>query len=342
MEATNTGEATPHQNTEPQRLNPLTFDEAALAKILQERLLQPDQGRKQVEEQEPASASAEEPVAEEFQASETPGDGEETPVDETVEQETVPQQEAEDESEPIGVQKRINKLVAQRKEAAAKAEALERELNDARSKLAELEQQASVPQPLVQVDNPFADIWDEAKLSDEWKKARDLKRWCEDNADGCEVAGKEYSSEDIKSIRRKVEDALDVHIPTRHQFLTSYKQIKPVSESTYPWWKDRSTQTYAEAQQVLRQMPQLAMFPDYQLAIGDFLEGRKARLERQKNSKAPNAPVKVAPKQPSVPKASPVRADKSKSEVAAAKNQFLKTGSQAELSKLLQSTLLKG
>ena len=337
MEATNTGEATPSQNT-AQQINPLTFDEMALAKLLKQRFSEPEQ-KETVEEQEPASASAEEPVAE-GSAPETAENGEETTVDESGEQETVPQQEQEDD-EPAGVQRRINKLVAQRKEAAAKAEALERELNEARTKLEALEQQASAPQTSVVADNPFADIWDEGKLSEEYKKARELKRWCEDNADGCEIGGKEYSAEDIKSIRRKVEDALDVHIPTRHQFLTNYKQIKPVAEASYPWWKDRSNQTYAEAQQVLRQMPQLASFPDYQLAIGDFLEGRKMRMEREKSAKAPKAPVKVAPKQPSAPKASPVRTDKSTNDALVAKRNFLKTGSSAELSKLLQKTILK-
>ena len=337
MEATNTGEATPSQNT-AQQINPLTFDESALAKLLKQRFSEPEQ-KETVEEQEPASAGADEPVAE-GSAPETAENGEETTVDESGEQETVPQQEQEDD-EPAGVQRRINKLVAQKKEAAAKAEALERELNEARTKLEALEQQASAPQTSVVADNPFADIWDETKLSDEYRKARELKRWCEDNADGCEIGGKEYSAEDIKSIRRKVEDALDVHIPTRHQFLTNYKQIKPIAEASYPWWKDRSNQTYAEAQQVLRQMPQLASFPDYQLAIGDFLEGRKMRMEREKSAKVPKAAVKVAPKQPSAPKASPVRTDKSTNDALVAKRNFLKTGSSAELSKLLQKTILK-
>lgn len=288
MEATNTGEATPPQNTAP-KINPLTFDESALATLLKQRFSEPAP-KEAVEALEPAALSEDEPVAEES-ASVTAEDGGETTVDESGEQETVPQQE---EDEPAGVQKRINKLVAQRKEAAAKAEALERELNDARAKLEEL-QQAPPVAAVGQSDNPFADIWDEAKLNDEYRKARDLRRWCEDNADGCEVAGKEYSADEIKAIRRKVEDAIDVHIPTRHQFLTTYKQVRPVAESVYPWWKDRSNQTYAEAQQVLRQMPQLAMYPDHQIAIGDFLEGRRMRLEREKVAKAPKAPVKVAP-----------------------------------------------
>jgi hypothetical protein len=334
MEAINSGEAKPSQNTAP-KINPLTFDESALANLLKQRFSEPEP-KEAVEALEPAASSEDEPVAEES-ASVTAEDGGETTVDESGEQESVPQQE---EDSSTGVQKRINKLVAQRKEAAAKAEALERELADAQRKLDEL-QQAPPVAAVGQVDNPFGDVWDEAKLNDEYRKARDLRRWCEDNSDGCEVAGKEYSAEDIKAIRRKVEDAIDVHIPTRHQFLTTYKAVKPVAESVYPWWKDRSNQTYSEAQQVLRQMPQLAMYPDHQIAIGDFLEGRRMRMEREKVAKAPKAPVKVAPKQPSAPKTSPMRTDKSASESKAAKQNFMRTGSSTELAKLLQQTLLK-
>lgn len=339
MEATNSAEATPPNNTANKEiLNPLNFDEQALAKVIMDRFATTQDDEQQVEKQEPVAASADEQVAE-VSATETAENGEETAVEETTEQEVVPQDEQEEES--VGVQKRINKLVAQRKEAAAKAEALERELNDAKAKLEEL-QQAPVQAQSAQSENLFSDIWDESKLSDEWKKARDLRRWCEDNADGCELNGKEFSAEDIKTIRRKVEDAIDVHIPARRQFLQDYKALKPIAESDYPWWKDRSNPTYAEAQQVLREMPQLAALPFHQIAIGDFLEGRRMRLERAKAAKsAKSTPMKVAPKQPSVPKASPVRTDKSAADAQIAKKNFMRTGSSAELSKLLQSTLLK-
>jgi hypothetical protein len=84
------------------------------------------------------------------------------------------------------------------------------------------------------------------------------------------------------------------------------------------------------------------MYPDHQIAIGDFLEGRRMRMERQKSAKTTQkAPVKVAPKQPSAPKASPIRTDAAAAQAKAAKQKFMQTGSSAELAKLLQSTLLK-
>lgn len=333
----NKTEATPTNTAE--KLNPLKFDEAALANILKSRFSEPVE-REKVEEQseEPADAGNASDV--DVAASNEDGEnGEDQTVDLAQEEE---QQEAEDQPEHDGVQKRINKLTAQKKEAIAKAEALERELSEAKAKLDEIGNRPQETQPIASVDNPFADVWEDSKLGDEWRKARELKRWCEDNADGCELNGKEYTSDEIRSIRRRVEDALDVHIPARQQFLAGYRQIKPLAETAYPWWKDRSSTEYSEAQQVLRQMPQIASYPDYQFAIGDFLLGRKVRMEREQSAKSANkAAPKVAPKQPGAPKSAPMRVDKKSAEADQAKTKFLKTGSQAELANLIKSTLLR-
>ena len=333
-----TGEAQPQQNTaQSQAINPLTFDEAALAKILKQRFSEPQEGEQQAPATEDtASADDSEQQASEAQGDENqPGDQDETPESDP--------SNLEDDGEPKGVQKRIDKLTRARKEATERAEALERELNEAKAKLDEL---SNKPQVTATVDNsnPFADVWDDAKLTDEWTKARELKRWCEDNQDGCELNGREYSAEDVKSIRRRVEDAIDMHIPKRAAFLQQHRQIKPVAEQLYPWWKDRSAVEYTEAQSVLRSMPQIAQMPEYQVLIGDFIEGRKLRLAREaEKSKGKTAsakvPAKPAPRQPSVATSSPARVEKTQQDLMAARAKFLKTGSQTELAQLLKRGL---
>lgn len=339
MDTSNTtGEAQPSQNTaQTQAINPLTFDEAALAKILKQRFSEPAD-----EQQNPATEDAASADGSEQQASDAqddanePGDQDETPESDPSNEE----QAAQLDEEPKGVQKRIDKLTRARKEATERAEALERELNEAKAKLDELSKQPQVA-PVVDGNNPFADVWDDAKLTDEWTKARELKRWCEDNQDGCELNGREYSTEDIKSIRRRVEDAIDVHIPKRSAFLQQYRQVKPVAETIYPWWKDRAAVEYTEAQSVLRAMPQLSQLPEYQVLVGDFIEGRKLRLAREAQKSKPSSKVsaKPAPRQPSVATASPARVEKSTGDLMAARAKFLKTGTQAELAQLLKRGL---
>lgn len=325
-----TQEAKPVQNTAQPPINPIQFDESALAKLLKSRFSGEEEKASQPVEQsepEPTDASADEEQAAEPTAEETESQAE--PPDEVL-------SESEDNDESLGFRKRIDKLTRQKKEALEKAEALERELNDAKSKLEQT--QAERPVPAVASNDPFADVWDASKLNDEWSKARNLKRWCEDNIDGCEVDGKEYSAEEVKQIKRRVEDALDLHIPNRARFLQNYQQIKPVAEQLYPWWKDRASAEYTEAQTVLRQLPQLSSLPEYQVLIGDFIAGRKLRLEASKGKPAVK-PIVKAPSQPGKPTAAPVKKDAATVSLQQAKSKFSKTGSQSELAQVLKRML---
>lgn len=321
MDPTPTGEATPSKNTEL-KLNPITFDEAALAKLVEDKLLADPVPEEEVET--PTDPAAEADLGEE----ET-----DPPVEEVEDPDE--SQDAYDHSQDqsrSGVQKRIDKLTAQRKAADEKAAQLERELNELRAELETKE--SSPPVPAVSGEQPFSDVWDQTKLKDEYAKARQLKRWCEDNADGAELGGKDYSDEEIKAIKRKVEDAIDIHIPARLEFLRQHQQLKPVVEQTYPFWKDRSSTEYQEAQQVLRTMPGLATLPEYQILIGDFLEGRKARLARSK--KAVPTVKRPAPRQPAQPATSPARLDPTTATRDAFKSRFSKTGSVEDLAKVLE------
>jgi hypothetical protein len=337
-----TGEASPSQNTEP-TINSVNFGEAELSDAISKMLQKSQETEKQSDTTEEA-AVAEAPESVESdqpdQQAESQDESSEDVHSQDEEAETQKQDDADE--EPKGVQKRIDKLTRARKEASERAETLERELNEAKAKLEELSKQ---PKQVVQADpaNPFSEVWEESKLTEEWQKARELKRWCEDNQDGTELNGQEYSREDIKSIRRKVEDALEVQIPRRAQFLNQYKQLKPIAEQIYPWWKDRAAVEYTQAQEVLRSMPQIANMPEYQVLIGDFVEGRKLRLAKEsesKKSKTSKPLPKLAQKQPGITTTSPRRVEKSEQDTAVAKSRFFKTGGQSELAELLKRSLL--
>ena len=331
---TNTQEATLSKNTAQPPINPMQFDESALAKLLKTRFSGEEEKASAVERQapEPESTSVDD------QAEDAEPTAEQTDAQaESPEQDVLSETDDSDE-ESLGYRKRIDKLTRQKKEALEKAEALERELNDAKTKL---EQSNDRPTPVQSAADPFADVWEVSKLNDEWTKARNLKRWCEDNIDGCEVEGKEYSSEDVKQIKRRVEDAIDLHIPNRARFLQNYQQIKPIAEQLYPWWKDRSAAEYTEAQAVLRQLPQIASLPEYQVLVGDFIAGRKLRLAQESAKGKPSAtrPMVKAPSQPGRPTAIPAKKDAAKVGLDNAKSQFRKSGTTTELAQLLKRML---
>jgi len=337
MDSINTQqEATPGENTVRSQLpNPINFDEGALAKLLKTRFSgEAETPKQQIEENtEPESADAESQAEEADPTAEQEDNQAESPEDVLSDNKT----EDQAEEEPSGYRKRIDKLTRQKREALEKADELERELNETKTKLEQ--NQSERPVPVVNQTDPFADVWDAKKLDDEWTKARDLKRWCEDNIDGCEIGDKEYSSSEIKQIKRRVEDALDVHIPSRARFLNNYKQIQPIAEQIYPFWKDRKSTQYTEAQAVLRQLPQLSALPEHQVLVGDFLEGRRLRMERETKGKTPVRVPAKAPSQPGKPTAAPVKKDAAKANLQFAKSRFEKTGGTSELAQVLKRIL---
>jgi hypothetical protein len=337
MDSINTKqEATPGENTARSQLpNPINFDEGALAKLLKTRFSgEEETPKQQIEENtEPESADAESQAEEADPTAEQEDNQAESPEDVLSDNKT----EDQAEEEPSGYRKRIDKLTRQKREALEKADALEQELNETKTKLEQ--NQSDRPVPVTNQTDPFADVWDAKKLDEEWNKARDLKRWCEDNIDGCEIGDKEYSSSEIKQIKRRVEDALDMHIPSRARFLNNYKQIQPIAEQIYPFWKDRKSAQYTEAQAVLRQLPQLSALPEHQVLVGDFLEGRRLRMERETKGKTPVRVPAKAPSQPGKPTAAPVKKDAAKANLQFAKSRFEKSGGTSELAQVLKRML---
>lgn len=325
----NTGEANPAvpapQNTANQQLpNRLPFDEAALSRVIKARFNTATE-----QSPEPVAADAVEPATDATPpAVEEEAEPVESPADDLSQ---------DKEEQHSGVQKRIDKLVAQKKEAVERAESLERELEAERAKAAEKPEAPPAASP----SNPFADVWSDSALGDEWTKARDLKRWCEDNREGTELNGREYTSDEVKRILRNVEDAIDIHIPKRAAFLQQHRALRPIAEQMYPWWKDKASPERAEASNILRQLPMLAQLPEHQVLIGDFLEGRKSRLARSAAKTAAPAAVapKVAPRQPAAPTASPVRGNADAEALKAAKKKFMSSGGVSDLAQMLKGNI---
>jgi len=327
-----TGEATPQNNTAqaPVKLNPIQFPEAALEQLLKSQLSGAQEEQKET------------PVAEE--AKEDPAESQ--PSDEKVEAESddsesdahsqSEEEVSEEPEEQSRVQKRFDKLTARAKEAEERAEAAFKEAEAIKQRLQELEQKVAEPAPVQTGDNRFIDVWDAEKLKHEKAIAYNLVEWCEDNRDGVEVNGTEYTAEQIRTIRKNAKRSLDIQIPEREAFLARFNQVKPQAETLYPFWKDTRSTEYTEAQQVLRVVPQLKSVPEYQVWIGDALEGRKVRLAKQANQNKVPAVPKAAPKQPSQPKASVGKTDKETTAKAAARKTFFETKSESALAELVK------
>lgn len=260
------------------------------------------------EEEEPESS---EEVAEdetESEDSETESNVEDDNADEA-EESKADDEDKQDKKLSKGVQKRIDKLVAQKKEAEAK-------LNALAEKLAETESlAANSPKEFAPVDkglNPYFKLQSDTDVHAEIRNARQVRRWAEENPDGAVVSGKngeevEYSADDIRKIKLNAIDALEEHLPAQMNYIQTRKQFDAEAEKTYPFWKQRSSSEYQYANALLREFPEIQKFPDFKLSIGDMIEGKRIRESKVK----PTSAIKKAPSNPKQTASAPVQTSKS-------------------------------
>ena len=206
---------------------------------------------------------------------------------------------------PKGVKKRIDKLVAKRREA-------EQEVERMKAELERLSQEASQPAQAREIrKNPYANLNTPEAIQAEAEKAKQIRRWCEMHPDGGVVTDAqgnetEYTAEQVRDIKVKAMDALEEHLPAQYAYLNNFRQVEEVASKEYPWWKDKSSKERQIAEAFMKHFPEITRFPDYKMVLGDYVRGMKSReLSKQsvgnqripsqpKSSGAPAAPVKRA------------------------------------------------
>lgn len=321
--------------------NPL--DTEGLTSLLRQTLFaDPEEQQTQAEtetdteEEEPESS---EEVAEdetESEDSETESNVEDDNADEA-EESKADDEDKQDKKLSKGVQKRIDKLVAQKKEAEAK-------LNALAEKLAETESlAANSPKDFAPVDkglNPYFKLQSDTDVHAEIRNARQVRRWAEENPDGAVVAGKngeevEYSADDIRKIKLNAIDALEEHLPSQMNYIQTRKQFDAEAEKTYPFWKQRSSSEYQYANALLREFPEIQKFPDFKLSIGDMIEGKRIRESKVK----PTSAIKKAPSNPKQTASAPVQTSKSM-KARSTEEAFRKNPNQDSLKALLAERFL--
>lgn len=321
--------------------NPL--DTEGLTSLLRQTLFaDPEEQQTQAEtetdteEEEPESS---EEVAEdetESEDSETESNVEDDNADEA-EESKADDEDKQDKKLSKGVQKRIDKLVAQKKEAEAK-------LNALAEKLAETESLAANSQkdfaPVDKGLNPYFKLQSDTDVHAEIRNARQVRRWAEENPDGAVVAGKngeevEYSADDIRKIKLNAIDALEEHLPAQMNYIQTRKQFDAEAEKTYPFWKQRSSSEYQYANALLREFPEIQKFPDFKLSIGDMIEGKRIRESKVK----PTSAIKKAPSNPKQTASAPVQTSKS-IKARSTEEAFRKNPNQDSLKALLAERFL--
>lgn len=223
-------------------------------------------------------SDSEKPAAEEESVSaDAPA---ETPAVETEPAVEAGEEEKEKEAVTTAVQKRIDKLVAQKHEATERAEALQ-------AKVAELEAQVQNVAPLAPTpDSPLADIDTVQALNTRLAQAQRVKLWALENLDGGEVEdgkGGTYMmpGDKVKQLLSQSEALLTQHGPQRGQYLQARTNFEQEAKAFYPDLYKVGTEMNNTLLTWVKIFPEVRKFPDFQIIIADALIGQKLRLAKK-------------------------------------------------------------
>ncbi len=253
------------------------------------------------------------------------------------------EEQAEGDNPNKGLLKRIDKLTAKRREAEGKVDSLESEVAKLRAELDANEQLPTVPAS--DASNPYSHLNSVQSVEKELDQAEEVLEWCEDNADGAVVKNSkgeeiEYSAEDIRGVKKNARKALKRHLPKRLEYLKEESDVAGQVEEVFPYWKDKSSQSYQEAMQILRNRPDLRNHPTWKADVSMFLLGLQSYREMVNNTgakKAAKKGVKAAPKQPAAPAAAPAQKSPTKARSASARKNFGSDSSVETLANILES-----
>jgi hypothetical protein len=260
------------------------------------------------------------------------GEPQEAVSEETEGEEVHSKSEEEQEEVSRGVQKRIDKLTAKRKEAEAELEKLREEVD-------QLKNATPAPREREIPDEPYSSLNTIAEIEAEIAQARSVRNWAEENADGfthTNEQGEEeyYDPAKVRQIKVNAIKALEEGLPRRYQYLQARDQIEQVVTKEYPWWADKTAKERQIAEQFLNAFPAIKKFPDYKMVIGDYIRGVKAREATVRGQK----PVVKAPIQPRSSGVAPtVKKEEVRSQNAYAK--FAKTGRTDDLANVMNKFL---
>lgn len=271
---------------------------------------EPNATAEDAETDEPATDNTATDEPEETAGQDEAEEGTEEPAEDEEEEEKPESEDPEPESSDK-IQKRIDRLTAEKHE-------LREERDVIKAELAALRQQAESKPPVVTVDpeNPLSSFTDAAALEEQINKAQAVLDWADDNRDGgsATINGEEkyYDAEAVKQIKANAKSVLRA-APKQKEYLQIREQALPEARAMYPELFQQGTVPKAYLDASLKAYPWLTRFPGYELIIGDAFVGqnmREARLKQQqrkqsssKATKSPAAAAKV-PKTPS-PAASP-------------------------------------
>ena len=269
-------------DTERQAEDADGFDIGAIAEELGIRAGSGERGAESEElgaGSEPEKAEPGEAAGDESETDESRQDGDEEAAEDSAEEsedgEDKAEEESEDEAKPDKIQKRIDKLVAQRHEVENQLKAIEAEREELRKQV-----EAKPATIVVDPENPLSQFGDVESLRGALAKAQEVLDWAEENREGGEIKtgdeAKFYDAEAVKTIRANAKAALRAG-PAQEKFLHERAATVAEARTVYPELFKSGSPEQAAMVAALKQFPFMARVPGLELMVGDAFTGMKLR-----------------------------------------------------------------
>ena len=247
--------------------------------------------------------TSEESAEQSEESSEDVKEEEETTNEESEEKDTEEDEDGEKEDEAPTqdkVQKRIDKLTAQKKAAAEEAATVKAQYEDAQKRLAELEAQVNeAARPVLQpsAENPLADVDTPEALEAKIKSAQEVRRWALKNSDGATVKRPDGSevyieAEQVKDYLIKADDVLTIHAPARQQWLAQRQPAVEAAKNLFPDLFKKGTALHQAYQATIKQAPELLKLPQNEYWVGLALYGEQQLMAKQAAEQAKSKAAK--------------------------------------------------
>jgi hypothetical protein len=220
------------------------------------------------------------------QSEETSEDNEEATSESSEDEDEAGEDEAPTQDK---VQKRIDKLTAQKKAAAEEAATVKGQYEEAQKRLAELEAQVNeAARPVLQptAENPLADVDTSEALDAKIKSAQEVRRWALKNSDGATVKRPDGSevyvdSDQVKDYLLKADDVLTIHAPARQQWLAQRQPAVEAAKNLFPDIFKKGTPMHTAFQATVKQAPELLKLPQAEYWVGLALYGEQTLMAKQ-------------------------------------------------------------
>jgi hypothetical protein len=291
-------------------------------RALSDGQMKAESGDSEIKETE---AEAEEPQAEQ---------AEEPQAEATTEAET-DEVRYDEEATPKGVQKRLNKLTALRREAEERAKKLEEELESIKR------QQATPTKPAT--NNPYAEMDTDEKLKAEYDRQRQIRLFCERYPDGYyegDSEEKNVSKEEIAKAKVSALRAIEEFLPQQAEYVKHSREFKSLARKEFPWLDDPTDSRSSVAKRFVDAVPEIKKFPDYELYAAQLAMGMVSYNNQKKNARnfIPNPSVQVQPTQTSSAPRPAMRVDEAKAKDSM--ERFRRSGSVDDLAEVFKSKFI--